>query len=67
MAPVGLVMTSGVADVVSASDTSAGVASGLSARYSAAAPATCGAAIDVPDSAVSPPPICADTMSTPGA
>ena len=37
-----------VALVVSAETTSAGVADGFADRYSAAAPVTCGVAIDVP-------------------
>src|SRR5690242_8809845 len=44
----GLVTTPEVALATRALDTVAGVAVGLAARYSAAAPATCGVAIDVP-------------------
>src|SRR3954464_746440 len=44
----GLVILFGVAFAFIAAWTSAGVASGWSARYSAAAPTTCGVAIDVP-------------------
>ncbi len=36
-------------------------------RSSAAAPATCGVAIEVPDIVASPPPVLAALMSTPGA
>ncbi|KOX51980.1 hypothetical protein ADL08_02870 [Streptomyces sp. NRRL F-6492] len=45
----GLVTTFGVAAAVRAAETWAGVAVGLAARWSAAAPATCGVAIDVPE------------------
>src|SRR5262245_24243440 len=48
LASPGLVILFTVALSVSAVPTCAGVASGWSARYSAAAPATCGVAIDVP-------------------
>ena len=36
-------------------------------RSSAAAPVTCGAAIEVPDIVVCPPPILVDTIASPGA
>src|SRR5690606_36681063 len=53
----------------SASRTWCGIAYGLSARYSAAAPATCGVAIDVPLMVLESVslPIQADVMSLPGA
>ena len=49
--------------------TCAGVADGLAARYSAAAPATCGDAIDVPLIATNPFAFVeeAETIETPGA
>ena len=43
------VTTSGVAKVINLAMTAAGVIDGSDSRRSAAAPATCGAAIDVPD------------------
>ena len=43
-----LLILPGVAALVSASTTAAGVAVGWPARYSAAAPTTCGVAVDVP-------------------
>src|SRR5690625_2910040 len=62
-------MTSGTAASTSDDAMSAGAASGEPSRSRAAAPATCGAAMDVPlmvSSAVSPP-IQAEVMSEPGA
>ena len=49
--------------------TCAGVADGLDCRYSAAAPATCGAAIDVPPIVAAPVSLVmpAETMFRPGA
>src|SRR4051812_29747505 len=49
--------------------TSAGEANGLAWRYSAASPATCGVAIDVPEMTLVADglPIHADLMLTPGA
>ena len=44
----GLVTLFGVASAISVLATCAGVAAGFAARTSAAAPATCGGAIDVP-------------------
>src|SRR5690606_4881493 len=54
---------------VSASATSAGAASGFASRYSAATPATCGVAMDVPEIvlAASSPSIQAEVISWPGA
>lgn len=40
---------------------------GLDARNSAIAPATCGEAMEVPDSVVVPPPLAVDRTETPGA
>src|SRR5262245_5586313 len=45
----------------------AGVAPGLRSRQSAATPAACGDAIDVPLNAIEPPPLRAEVMSLPGA
>src|SRR5829696_802732 len=45
----------------------AGVELGLFALYSAAAPVTCGVAIDVPLIVLYPPPFQVDRMHTPGA
>src|ERR1700741_2954828 len=61
------VILSGVALPVSAVATSAGAASGWSARYSADAPTTCGVAIEVPLIVLLPPFSQLDVMSTPGA
>src|SRR5690606_38292407 len=61
--------TSGTALPVSASATSEGAASGLASRYSAATPATCGLAMDVPEMvfSASSPSIQAEVISSPGA
>src|SRR5690606_12065031 len=57
-----------VALFVSAAATCAGVADGFVCRYSAAAPATCGEAIDVPDIVALPEVLLrADVMLLPGA
>src|SRR5688500_14495126 len=58
-----------VAPATRARCTWAGVALGRVARYSAATPAACGAAIDVPDQVARPVSlVCAvETMDTPGA
>src|SRR5688500_17631307 len=47
--------------------TDSGVAVGLRARKSAAAPATCAEAIDVPDISAHRPPSLTDRTSSPGA
>ncbi len=65
----GLVTTFGVAALTRAVATWAGVAVGLAARWSAAAPTTCGVAIEVPEMvfvAVSPVPQ-EEVMLEPGA
>jgi len=46
--------------------TVAGVEPGLRSRQSAATPAACGDAIDVPLKVVEPPPLRAEVMSRPG-
>lgn len=65
----GLVTTLRVAEVAIADDTSAGVRAGFCDKAKAATPATCGAAIDVPDIVrVAVSDECpADTMLDPGA
>ncbi len=62
-------MTPSMAPAVSAAPTSAGVASGLACKNSAAAPATCGLAIDVPARTAVAVSLAfdADRMSSPGA
>ena len=67
--PLGSLTTSGVASPVITLATSAGVAAGLTWRYLATMPVTCGAAIEVPShtSVLSGPPIIAERMPTPGA
>src|SRR6476469_316861 len=64
---LGLVTLLGVALATRASRTCCGVAVGWSARYRAAAPATCGVAIDVPLIVFVPPLSQSDVMFTPGA
>ncbi|CAM5405502.1 hypothetical protein SNARM312S_07955 [Streptomyces narbonensis] len=65
----GLVTTFGVAAFTRAVPTWAGVAVGLSPRYTAAAPATCGDAIDVPEMVLVAlsPVFHAEVMLEPGA
>src|SRR5688500_19180402 len=57
----------GVARAMIPVRTVAGVASGLPCRYSAAAPATCGDAIDVPLMVFTPPLSQVETTFSPGA
>src|SRR5262245_65711052 len=62
-------MSPAVAFDISAAATAAGVADGLSSRYRAAAPTTCGAAIEVPLSVLTATSLVAydDKMLWPGA
>jgi hypothetical protein len=60
-------MKPALALLVSAVCTCAGVAVGVTPKYNAAVPATCGVAIDVPLIVLVPPLSQSDVTSTPGA
>ena len=67
--PTGSVTTFGVALIDNAEATAAGVNAGVASSKSAAAPATCGVAIDVPDNVrrVVGEEVPAETIAEPGA